>query len=431
MNIALQLLINGILLGSFYMTMALGFSNIWGVMRLINLAHGEFLLLAAFVGWFFFNPTREQNFVFPMSEVETSSLMMFLIVGLIWLVAAWVVSEVIINERHVPDVRLRRGGSTAMAVVLGVLTTRIWEANGFQPLTISVMTMVLAGLVLSIGLFLSHFVLGTVIGQPLTWKRRAIGYGSGAIFVGAFYLLWKSNNFNSIDPFLALPLVFVLFFGAGFVLQKVFLNRLIEGPYLTMLLVTFGIAIILQNLMLQVYAADPRKINVDYGSAIQLGSEDLTISTTKIFTLLVSVLMVTGLILFLRYTHIGYAVRAAAQNKMAAKLMGININDVYAITFAISLGLTAAAGVMMGTFQAITPVTGAIWTLRAFSIVALGGLGKVEGVVVGGLLLGIAESFIGGYVGVGWAIGTAFIMLVLVLVIRPQGIMGGLTPAEE
>lgn len=431
MNIALQLLINGILLGSFYMTMSLGFSNIWGVMRLINLAHGEFLLLAAFVGWFFFNPTREENFVFPTEDVETSSTIIFLIVGLVWLMVGWVVGEVILTEKQVPDARLRRGGSMALALTAGVITTLIWKANGFQPLEISVMTMVLVGLALSIGLFLSHFILGTLMALPLTWKRRGIGYGSGAMFVGTFYVFWKTGKFDPIDPFLALPLVFVLFFGAGYVLQKVFLNRLVEGPHLTMLLVTFGIAIILQYLMLQVFAADPRKINVDYGSAIQLGSEDLTISATKIFTLLVSVLMVAGLILFLRYTHIGYAVRAAAQNKMAAKLMGINIYDVYAITFAISLGLTAVAGVMMGTFQAITPVSGAIWTLRAFSIVALGGLGKIEGVIVGGLLLGIAESFIGGYIGIGWAIGTAFIMLVVVLVIRPQGIMGGLTPVEE
>jgi branched-chain amino acid transport system permease protein len=138
-----------------------------------------------------------------------------------------------------------------------------------------------------------------------------------------------------------------------------------------------------------------------------------------------------GLVLFLRHTRIGYAIRAAAQHKMAARLMGINIYETYAITFGVSLALTAMAGAMMGTFQAITPVTGPIWTLRAFAIVALGGLGKVKGVVVGGLVLGLAESYIGGYVNTGWAAAAAFMLLVMMLVLRPQGITGGLVAAEE
>ncbi|RMG85900.1 MAG: branched-chain amino acid ABC transporter permease [Chloroflexi bacterium] len=145
----------------------------------------------------------------------------------------------------------------------------------------------------------------------------------------------------------------------------------------------------------------------------------------------VSVLMIAGLVLFLTRTRTGYAIRAAAQNKMAARLMGINIYETYAITFGLSIALTAIAGAMMGTFQPITPVNGPPWTLRAFSIVALGGLGKVQGVVLGGLLLGLVESFIGGYVGVGWAIAAVFIILVLVLIIRPQGLTGGLMPVEE
>jgi len=156
----------------------------------------------------------------------------------------------------------------------------------------------------------------------------------------------------------------------------------------------------------------------------------LTVSLPKLLTVIVSAFMIVGLVLFLRYTRIGYAIRAAAQNKMAAKLMGINIQEVYAITFAVSLALTAMAGAMMSTFQPVTPVTGPVWTLRAFAIVALGGLGKVQGVVVGGVVLGIAESYIGGYIGIGWAIAAAFILLVVMLVLRPQGITGGLVPAE-
>jgi branched-chain amino acid transport system permease protein len=197
-----------------------------------------------------------------------------------------------------------------------------------------------------------------------------------------------------------------------------------------MLLVTFAVSIILQNFMLSIYTADPRRINVDYSTAIQLGSPNLTIGLPRLLTLIVSAVMVVGLMLFLRYTRIGYAIRAAAQNKMAAKLMGINIHEVYAMTFAVSLALTAMAGAMMVTFQPFTPVDGPKWTIRAFAIVALGGLGKVEGVVVGAMVLGIVESFIG-YQDVGWAVTAAFGLLVVMLVIRPQGLTGGLVSTEE
>jgi branched-chain amino acid transport system permease protein len=141
--------------------------------------------------------------------------------------------------------------------------------------------------------------------------------------------------------------------------------------------------------------------------------------------------LVIGLVLFLRYTRTGYAIRAAAQNKMAARLMGIDIYETYAITFGISIALTGLAGAMMGTFLPIAPNNGSPWTLRAFSIVALGGLGKVQGVVAGGLLLGLAESYVGGYIGAAWAIAVAFIVLVVVLVVRPQGVTGGLLLTEE
>jgi branched-chain amino acid transport system permease protein len=111
--------------------------------------------------------------------------------------------------------------------------------------------------------------------------------------------------------------------------------------------------------------------------------------------------------------------------------MGINVGETYAVTFGVSLALTAVAGAMMGTFQPITPVTGAPWTLRAFAIVALGGLGKVEGAVIGGLVLGLAETFIGGYTDVGWGIAATFVILVIALIANPRGLSRGFQAVEE
>lgn len=418
----LQLTINGLLLAAFYTAVTLGFSTIWGVMRLINLAHGEFLLMGAFTGWFFFNPHREQSLTISSSDTTPVVIAILAVVVGLWLAESGLVRERLVNrwQRRLIGIFIAAIGATA-----GYF---IWGNTNFQDIELTMLALVGVGLALTIGFLLSRFALQSSVKSNLI--RTTIGYGVGAGVVLAGVALWQANDFPSIDPFLALPLVFLLFFGIGYAIQKGLLNRIVDGPYLTMLLVTFAISIMLQNLGLAIYAADPRRINADYGSAIRL-TDSLTIPPNKLLISLVSMLMALGLSVFLRRTRLGYAIRAAAQNKMAARLMGIDVRETYALTFGISIALTAAAGAMMGTFQPITPVTGPPWTLRAFAIVALGGLGSVRGVIAGSLVLGLIETYIGGYANVGWAIAATFVILVIALILRPQGIMGGLRPVEE
>jgi branched-chain amino acid transport system permease protein len=304
-----------------------------------------------------------------------------------------------------------------------------WKSTDYASVEISMRAIIFVGLAMTLGFHISHLVLGRGLEWRTLLQRRLVGYTIGVIASAALYRIWYETDFKPIDPFLSLPAVFVLFFGLGYIIQNGFLNRLVEGPYLTMLLVTFAMSIALQNIGLQIYAADPRRINVGYSTGREI-TGGITVAPTRVYMTIVAVIMVIGLVSFLRYTRIGYAIRAAAQNKMAAKLMGINIYEVYAITFGVSLALTGMAGAMMGIVQPITPVDGPEFTLRAFAIVALGGLGKVQGVVVGGMVLGIAESLVGGYVNTGWAITVAFVLLVVMLVVRPQGITGGMV-AEE
>lgn len=505
-----QFTINGILLGGLYAAMALGFSTIWGVMRLINLAHGEFIMMGAYVAWFFFNPMREQNLSLAASLEAVPNAMNFSIsivlafslwqawqyllrdasVGMrniggialtiiSFVIFFWIIPSIVTVEasitgivftalalmagfylsenmlhRYMDNKLIRRSIGVAVGLIGFFLIYQFWSANEFTAIDIPMMLIIFVCLALSIGFILSHIFLnrtldwdaslsgGTDIsgldglkqsldnsGISRLWQRRMIAYPIGTLISYGSYLLWQSMGFPPIDPFLGLPIIFILFFTLGYAIQNAFLNRLVEGPYLTMLLVTFSLAIILQNIGLQIYAADPRRINVEYGAAFRFG--EVTVPPTKLLTVILSIILVTGLVAFLRYTRIGYAIRAAAQNKMAARLMGINIKETYAITFAVSIALTAMAGAMMGTFIPITPITGPPWTLRAFSIVALGGLGKVEGVIAGGMVLGLAESYVGGYVGANWQLPVAFIILVIVLVVRPQGITGGLLITEE
>ena len=425
-NFFLQLVVNGLLLGGFYATMALGFSTIWGVMRLINLAHGEFLIMGGLVSWFLFNGSRRQEQVLTVGVDDPTVTL--IVMAIIAILVGLLLAEFNFFRQKIKQDWPRRVAGIIISLIVAGIAYLIWRGQDFPNIDISMMFMVFVGLGLSIGFIISHMVFGNTLEMNNIWRQRAIGYGVGAIASLIVYSLWRSADYPPIDPFLSLFLVFPIFFALGYVLQRGFLNRIVEGPYLTMLLVTFAISIILQNIGLQIYAADPRKINIDYGTALSLG--EVTIAPAKLITIIVSVVMIAGLVLFQKRTRTGYAIRAAAQNKMAARLMGIDIKETYAITFGISLALTALAGGMMATFQPIAPVNGPPWTLRAFAIVALGGLGNVQGVIVGGFVLGLAESFMGGYIGTGWAIAASFIVLVVTLVLRPQGITGGLVPVE-
>jgi branched-chain amino acid transport system permease protein len=451
LDLFLQLTVNGILLGAFYATMALGFSIIWGVMRLINLAHGEFLLMAAYVAWFFYNPTREQDIIIGGGDpAEIQSTVQIIFAGAA-VVLGFIVSEIILLERMQINWQRRIAGFGGVVLMLGLIYF-VWQGEDFNALTMPMKTAILVGLALSGGFMMSHFVLKEVFFQierrqqatqkyseaessestavgPAAWNnvwvRRLLGYGIAIIVVLIFDNRWAAGGYGAIDPFVALPLVLLIFFSMGYVLQNTLFNRLVEGPYLTMLLVTFAVKIILQNIGLQIYAADPRKINASYALDNWRIGDDLTISKIKFIILILSLVIAVGLIAFLNRTRIGYAIRAASQQKMAARLMGINIKETYAITFGIALAITAVAGALMGTFQPITPIGGDPWTLRAFAIVALGGLGRVQGVFWGGLVLGIVESYIGGYITTGWAVTAAFVILVVILLVRPQGIAGG------
>ena len=157
------------------------------------------------------------------------------------------------------------------------------------------------------------------------------------------------------------------------------------------------------------------------------------IPVTKFYILVAALIMMTGLYLFLQYTRFGKSIRAAAQNKEAARMVGIEIDKVYAITFAICIALTGAAGALISPTTSIFPFMGAPLTLKAFAITAMAGLGNIPGALLGGIVLGLVENLIATLVpGVGSNLGitSSFVLLVVVLVTRPQGLFGGLKPAE-
>ncbi len=282
------------------------------------------------------------------------------------------------------------------------------------------------------GLLLGGFYAVMVLGFSVIWGvMGVINLAHGEFLMIGAYMAWGLFRLLGLDPFASLLIILPLMFLIGYLLQVVLLNRILERPHLMALLVTFGVSIALANLFKIVFTSDPRNVPVAYNGSWELAGITLPIVKTIIF--FVALLIMLGLQLFLQRSRLGKSIRAASQNKNAARIVGVDINRTYAITAGICIAITAGAGAMISPTQAIFPFMGAPFTLKAFTITALGGLGRIPGALLGGMVLGITEIFVSIYVpGIGTNLGVAIslILLVLILVLRPQGILRGLRPID-
>ncbi len=282
------------------------------------------------------------------------------------------------------------------------------------------------------GILLGGFYAVMVLGFSVIWGvMGVINLAHGEFVMVGAYFAWTLNRFFGVDPFISLIVVMPTMFLVGYALQKVLINRVVERPHLTSLLVTFGLSIAIANLFKLIYSADPRTVSVAYNGSFEVLGITFPIVRTIIF--FVSLIIMFALHLFLQNTRLGKSIRAAAQNKEAARIVGIEVNQVYAIVFGIGIALTAAAGVMASMAVPIYPFMGPVFTLKAFTITALGGLGRIPGALIGGVLLGIVETMVATFVpgfGTNLGIATSFILLVVLLIVRPQGLLQGLRSME-
>jgi branched-chain amino acid transport system permease protein len=281
------------------------------------------------------------------------------------------------------------------------------------------------------GIMLGAFYGVMVLGFSIIWGvMGVINLAHGEFIMAGAYTTWFLNDQYGWEPFLTLAAVIIIFFVVGYLLQRLLINRIIDRPFLISLLVTFGLAIIMSNAFKLVFTATPRTVDSALSGFWRAG--EVTIPRTKSGILLIALIMMVLLHLFLQRTRLGKSIRAAAQNREAARIVGIVIPIVYALTFAICIALTAGAGTLISPIAPIFPFMGAALTLKAFAITAMSGLGSIPGALVGGLVLGLIETFVATYVpGIGTNLGiiSSYVILVVVLVVRPQGLFGGLKPA--
>jgi branched-chain amino acid transport system permease protein len=237
------------------------------------------------------------------------------------------------------------------------------------------------------------------------------------------YASWYLYTDAHIDPFLGLPITAVVMFGVGYLLQRGLLNLVVRAPMFNTLLITFGLEVVLTYCAQLAFSADFRTINPPYaGNSWQVGPVTLPVARSAAFG--VAIVLTLGMWLFLLHSRLGRAIRATAQNLVAARLYGVEPRHLYAMTFGLGIALAAAAGGLYGTVSQINPYIGASLTAKSFAISIIGGLDNPLGVIVGGLFLGVVESLTTLYIGPTFADVASFGILLLVLIVRPSGLLG-------
>lgn len=283
------------------------------------------------------------------------------------------------------------------------------------------------------GVALGGFYAAMVLGFSIIWGvMGVINLAHGEFLMIGAYLAWIMNRYFNWEPFAALIVVMPAMFMLGYLLQRLLINRIVERPPLISLLITYALSIVFANTLKLFFTGTPRSVDTVIGGFWRLGN--ITIPVVKTYILIVSILMVLTLALFLEYTRLGKSIRAAAQNRNAARMVGIEISSVYAITFATCIALTGGAGVLITPIQPIFPFMGQPFTLKAFAITTMSGLGNIWGALLGSLVLGLLEVYVATYIpGVGTNLGivVSYVILVVVLIVRPQGLFGGLKPVEQ
>ncbi|MDI6028491.1 branched-chain amino acid ABC transporter permease [Corticibacterium sp. UT-5YL-CI-8] len=246
----------------------------------------------------------------------------------------------------------------------------------------------------------------------------------GAFLVLGAYVGLQISQSLSIEPILTLPAVVVVLFAAGALFQRYLVQLTVDrGGLVASLLVTFGVSLIIHDLLAHFYGPGSRTIVSSYAySRIEFGG--LVIGLSRLVPLVVSIVLILALHFMLARSRLGREMRAASQQIVAARLCGINVRRVFALTFGIASAYAGVAGVLVGTVLPFSPNSETYWTISAFVVVVLGGAKSPAGTLLGGLLLGILNTMTAQFISPLFTSTVMFLVLVLMLLVRPQGILG-------
>jgi branched-chain amino acid transport system permease protein len=255
---------------------------------------------------------------------------------------------------------------------------------------------------------------------------RLVNIAHGDLIVLAAYLGLSTVTLLGVHPFLALLVVIPLMALIGYALQRGILNKTLGDDILPPLLVTFGLSVIIQNSLLEIYSADPQKMNVGALETASLSVMDLSLGVLPLMTFVIAVVIVAALHWMFYHTALGRAFRAVSDNQDIAQLMGLNRRHIFGLAMALSLVVTAVAGLMLGVRTNFDPSIGGARLIFGFEAVIIGGLGNLWGTLIGGVILGVAQT-IGAQINPGWQLLAGHLTFLLILTIRPRGLFPRMT----
>lgn len=261
-------------------------------------------------------------------------------------------------------------------------------------------------------------------GFSLVWGvLNIINILHGSLIVLGGYCAFFAYQYFGISPFIFAPIAGLMLLLPAYAIQRIAINPVMGRPVLITLVLTFGLNLFLDNLMLALFKADYRKVILDPPLGVfEIG--DILVPADRIYATVVGLLLVGALGLILKTTQLGRAIVAVRMDRDAAALMGIDVKHTYAIAFALGAFMAASAGALLSAIFPISPVSSSGYLGKAFIICVLGGLGSIPGVVVGGFALGLLESVGAAVLGPEHALTVSFLVLLILLVVRPQGLLG-------
>ena len=252
---------------------------------------------------------------------------------------------------------------------------------------------------------------------------RVVNFAHGEMMTVAMYAATALFATFKLDPFLAVLPVAAVFFLLGYALQAGIVNPFITRPEHSQFMLLVAVAIILVNALLIVFGPDARNVQVDYQlESYEIGR--LLIDKARVFAAGLAIVAALLLFSFFRFTLTGKAIRACADNYLGARVVGLNVKHLYALTFALGSSCVAVAGCALVLLVDVTPGLGPYYTLLAFVIVIVGGLGSMGGALLGGVLIGVSEAVAGLLIAPSAKSMFSFGLLILVLLLRPQGLLG-------
>ena len=281
-------------------------------------------------------------------------------------------------------------------------------------------------------MFLQFLLNGVMLGSAYTLVAlgltlmfsimHVVNFAHGELYMLGAYFCWVILA-QVVDSFwLAFFLSMVMSFFLGMLIERLCFRPIYEKPHINTFIVSLGLVIVLQEAATLIWTGFGKSLNTGYKTVRNIGS--VFITDERIIVIVVAMILIVASMAFFRKSRAGKAMRAAAQSRTGARMVGININKVSSLAFSVAAALAAAAGCLLGPLSMLTPQMGGSMILKGFVIIILGGMGSIGGAILGGYILGIAESLFAGYAWSEWHPAVGFVILILVLSLRPQGLFG-------